>query len=70
MAVDIGKKMHAEAAGRRASECIHCQARAEVGSADADADDVGDIGRCQCIDQRAHLAARLQRLRMRGLRHR
>jgi hypothetical protein len=47
---------------------IDHHARAQVGTADADADDIGDIGGGQRLDHRAHPRARAQRIGVRGAR--
>ena len=51
--------MHAEAARQRPAQRVGHQPRPEVGTADADADDVGDLARLQRRDQPAHAFARL-----------
>jgi hypothetical protein len=57
-AVDVGHEVHAEPARRRRRQGIHDQARAQVGPADADADDVGDRRVLQRFDQDAHARER------------
>ena len=59
-AVDVGEEMHAEATRRRTAQRVDHQPRPEVGTADADADDVGDVARGERVDQRAHAHARLR----------
>jgi hypothetical protein len=59
--------MYAEAAARDRRQRIDHQARTKIGTADADADDVGDARGRQRVDQRGHRAARLARQRGRGL---
>ena len=61
--------MHAEPRTRQGQRIGH-QARAEIGTADADADDVGDGTRFQRVDQLAHAQLRGHRLRARGQRER
>ena len=64
MAVDVGQEMHLEA-GIRPCERIDREPRTEVGTADADADDVGDAAGFESRGQFAHALARIGGLGMR-----
>ena len=68
--VGIVEEMHAEAAVVEVAQRLHGQPRAEVGAADADVDDVGDLAGAQRRDQRTHALERRRNLRTRGLDHR
>jgi hypothetical protein len=55
MAIDIGEKMHPEAAAAGVAQCIHAQPWPEVGPPNADIDDIGDRTRFQFTHQRCQL---------------
>ncbi len=67
-AVDIGKEVHAEAARHGPRQRIRRQSRTEIRTADANADDVGDIALREAGDELAHACAGALRLCM-GLAH-
>ena len=64
MTVDVGQEVHAQPVPRRGQR-IDDQPRAEVGAANAHADDVGDRTGMQRIDHLPHARLRLDRLRTR-----
>ncbi len=57
--------MHPEAPGQGIAQCVCDQPWPQVGAADADADDVGDVGGCQPVYQLRHARARDRRGGMR-----
>ena len=53
IAIHVGDEMHLET-GTRQGQRIRHQAGSEVGTTNADADDIGDVGRFERLDQFAH----------------
>jgi hypothetical protein len=60
-AIDIGQEMHAETARQWIAQRIGHEARPEIGTADADADDVGNVARFELCDQCRHTLADIER---------
>jgi hypothetical protein len=58
-AVDTGNEVHAQAGAGNGAQRTGYQARAQVGAAEADTDDVGDIARFELRDQATHALAHL-----------
>ena len=60
-AIDVGQEMHPEASRQRIAQRIGHQPRPQVGTADADAHDVGDVAGLELCDQVRHPPPHLQR---------
>ncbi|SOO04082.1 hypothetical protein XFF7766_730028 [Xanthomonas citri pv. fuscans] len=56
-AIDVGDEMHAQARSGHRTQGIGHQPRTQVRATDADTDYIGDLGRFQLLDQRAHALA-------------
>ncbi|GIX37577.1 MAG: hypothetical protein KatS3mg127_0816 [Silanimonas sp.] len=57
MGIDIAEEVQAEAAIAEIAQGVHRQPRTEIGAADADVDDIGDLAGPQGLGQRPHPGA-------------